>query len=165
MFLNLCDVLEQSLLDTIITFSSLGIITNFSSINILSDIDLVVYILSIMDFLKAYITTSFTYLSWGLINIVFSDRWTAQWGSPRQFLSGSWLCCWPPPCWCLSRGGPQSSLHWSHKPPVSLGDTSAAVDPDHDLAVGFVLDDDACLVPFGWVLSRLILDGHCCPNL
>jgi hypothetical protein len=50
MFLNLCDVLEQSLLDTIITFSSLGIITNFSSIDIFSDINLVVYILSIMDF-------------------------------------------------------------------------------------------------------------------
>jgi hypothetical protein len=85
--LNLCDVLEQSLLDMIITVFNLGIITNLSSIDILSDINLVVNILSVVDFLKAYVTTSFTYLGWDLFNIVNINWWTAQWGSPLQFLS------------------------------------------------------------------------------
>jgi hypothetical protein len=58
MFLNLCDVLEQSLMVTIITSFNLGLITNISSINILPDINLVVDILRVVDFLKAYITTS-----------------------------------------------------------------------------------------------------------
>ena len=68
MFLNLSDGLERSLL---------------SSVDILSDINLVVYILSIVDFLKADITISFTCLGWGLINIVNINWWTAQWGPPR----------------------------------------------------------------------------------
>ena len=76
MFLNLGDVLEQSLLVTFITSSSLGIVTNLSSLNILSNINLMVNILSVVDFLKAFVTTSFTYLGWDLINIVSINWWT-----------------------------------------------------------------------------------------
>ena len=96
MILDPGGVLEQSFLVTDINSSSLGIVMNLSSVDILSDINLMVDILSVVDFLKADIGISFTFFSWGFINIVI-NRWAAQLGLPRQFLSGGWRCCWPPP--------------------------------------------------------------------
>ena len=105
------------------------------------------------------------YLGCDLINIVNIIRWTAQWGSPRQFLSGSWLCCWFPPHWCWSRSGPQSGLHRPHEPPVPHGDAPAPVDFNHHLAVGLGLEDDTRLVPLGRVGSCPVLDGYRCSDL
>ena len=58
----------------IFTSSRLGIVTIINSFVILPDVNLVVYILCVMDFLKAYITSSFRYLCWGLVNIVCLDK-------------------------------------------------------------------------------------------
>jgi hypothetical protein len=60
------------------------------------------------------------------------------------------------------------SSDWSHRPyepPVPHGDTPAFVDLDHHLTVGLVLEDNARLVPLGWVRFSLVLDGYRCPDL
>jgi hypothetical protein len=46
------------------TSSFLGIIMNISSLVILHDVNFVVDIFRVVDFLKAYLMTSFTYLCW-----------------------------------------------------------------------------------------------------
>jgi hypothetical protein len=57
----------------IITSSCWGIVTIISSLAILPDINLVVDILSVLDFLEADIRFSATYLSRGLVNTFYID--------------------------------------------------------------------------------------------
>jgi hypothetical protein len=139
MFLNLCDVIEQSLLVTNITSPDLDTVTNISNLVILPDVNIMMYILRVVDLFKVYITTTFTYLCWGLINMFFSDRWTARWGPSRQLLSDRWWYGRFPPCWFWSRHVPQGWFHRPHESPDSHGDTPAPIDFDHHLAVRLVL--------------------------
>jgi hypothetical protein len=61
----------------IITSTCWGIVTIINSYAILPDINFVVDILSVLDFLEADIRFSVMYFSWGLVNMVYLDWWSA----------------------------------------------------------------------------------------
>ena len=96
-FLNLVHVIEQLFLVSIITFTCWSIVEVINSSCILPYINLVVDILSVLDFPEADLRVYATYFSRGLVKTFFLDWCLAWWTPPWQLLSDRLLSFSPPP--------------------------------------------------------------------